>query len=410
MNSYVNASLRDKGDISSLVHKSGNNITANEVAEAFSYFGNDVFCVIDESLNFLYLSENWNSITGLSIEESIDYGVKWRIFPEHLHKITSYLSNAGGGFSSVRFKLKYSDNYWHWCEIRIVDFDRNKSTGKTYYKCLLNNVTELVNIQDNFEKAKIEAEIANKSRSEFLASMNHELRTPLNAIIGFAQMMESGVYGDIGHPKYSDYIGNIQASGFTLLSKLSDLIEIANIDAGRMLLDEVQCDLVKLVHEAIELHSHGAFAAHVELRENLPEYPVIAVVDRVRILQVVTNILSNAVKHNRPGGTVDIYCEKCKDGGVNLVVEDTGKGIASTHLERILLAFRQDNSFFARSRDCVGLGLALSKEIIKLHQGKIEIESKHGEGTVIKIVLPGERLVKKPEMRTLKTKIVTTAF
>jgi signal transduction histidine kinase len=120
-----------------------------------------------------------------------------------------------------------------------------------------------------------------------------------------------------------------------------------------------------------------------------------AVVDRIRMLQVITNLLSNAIKYTPAGGKVDISCEQRKDGGINILIEDSGGGILPVHLQNILTAFRQDNSFFARSRDCVGLGLALSKEIVKLHQGRIEIDSEPGKGTLITIRLPRERSVKK---------------
>jgi signal transduction histidine kinase len=268
------------------------------------------------------------------------------------------------------------------------------------YKCLVRDVTEIHSAQRKIEKAKLEAELANKSRSEFLANMSHELRTPLNAILGFAQMIEGGTYGEIGHPKYHDYIGSIQESGTTLLSKINDLLEIANIDSGRMALNEAPTDLVGIIRHAIEAHSHHAFSEQVSLRDRLPDEPLVAVVDRIRLLQVLTNLISNAIKYNRQHGTVDIFCENRKDGGINIVIQDNGGGIPESHLQRILLAFEQDNSFFARSRNCVGLGLALSKEIVKLHQGRIHIESEYGKGTLLTIQLPKERTVK--QQRTVK--------
>jgi len=369
----------------------------NDMATAISAFGRDVFCVLDGEFRCLSLSKNWHTISGFSSQEDMGEGLVQRIAPDHLRKVTHYLSQGDTTTSPVRFQIKHKDGHWRWCELQLAE----ASPEQGHYICLLHDVTELVATQGKLEKAKLEADLAIKSRSEFLANMSHELRTPLNAILGFAQMIENGTYGDIGHPKYHDYIGSIQESGSTLLSKINDLLEIANIDSGRMVLNESVTDLTQVIRHAIEFHSHRAFSEQITLRGHLPESPLLAHVDRIRMLQVVTNVLSNAIKYNRQGGSVHIVCETRKDGGINIVVEDDGGGIPVTHLQNILSAFRQDNSFFARSRDCVGLGLALSKEIVKLHQGRIAIESESDKGTLLTIHLPPERTIKSTVVKTL---------
>ncbi|HEU5046564.1 MAG TPA: PAS domain-containing sensor histidine kinase [Rickettsiales bacterium] len=363
-------------------------------ATAFSAYSRDVFCILDRECNCLFLSENILATTGLSSAEGLGEGLRARIAEQDLSLLCDYLAMEDIRHSPVRLRIMDADNAWRWYEMQLVRMYRDEKTCENRYECLLHNVNELVNAQDNLEKALLEVDIANKSRMEFLANMNHELRTPLNAIIGFAQMIESGIYGDVGHPKYYDYISNIQSSGQNLLSKVNDLIEIANINSGDINLNEGEHDLIKITRNAIELYAHKAFMAHVELHDNLPDKQIFANVDRVRILQVMMNLISNAIKFNKNGGTVDVYCEKLKNGGVNIVIEDSGTGIEKKHLERIRSAFGQENSFFARSRDCVGLGLALSKEIVKLHQGRIEIESVQNKGTVIKIVMPSARITR----------------
>ncbi len=372
-------------------HFSANDPAADMLA-AVSTFGRDVFCVFDAKLACLSLSENWEMVTGFSAHEDVGDGLKSRIAPDHLRKVTNYLFAAASDADPTRFQVKHKTGHWRWCELQLVDAAESGSQPR--YTCLLRDVTELLTTQGKFEKAKLEAELAIKSRSEFLANMSHELRTPLNAILGFAQMIENGVYGDVGHKKYHEYIGSIADSGTTLLSKINDLLEIANIDSGRMELRESATDLGSVIRQAIEFHSHRAFCEQIHLRDRLPKRPLLAFVDRIRLLQVLTNVISNAIKYNRLGGSVEIGCEMRKDGGINITVEDNGGGIPASHLQNILSAFSQDNSFFARSRDCVGLGLALSKEIVKLHQGRIEIESETGEGTLLTIRLPKERTVK----------------
>lgn len=366
--------------------------SSSDITSTFSRFGREVFCVLDPDLHCYSLSENWEKISGFSAAEDVGEGLRDRIAPDHLKRVSHYLEK-GDDSASARFQIKHADGHWRWCEIQLAEPD---ARGERF-KCLLRDVTHLVVAQGKLEKAKLEADLANKSRSEFLANMSHELRTPLNAILGFAQMIESGTYGDIGHPKYHDYVGSIQESGTTLLSKINDLLEIATIDSGRLELRESETDLCGIIRHAVEFHSHRAFAGQIALTPRLPAEPLIVNVDRIRMLQVITNLLSNAIKYNRPGGAVEIRCDVRKDGGINVVIEDNGGGILPMHLQNILTAFRQDNSFFARSRDCVGLGLALSKEIVKLHQGRIDIDSEPEQGTLLTIRLPSERTVKVPE-------------
>jgi PAS domain S-box-containing protein len=364
-----------------------------DIASTVLRFSREVFCVLDAALRCHYLTENWEALSGFAAIEDMGEEFKSHIAPDHMRRVSRYLEE-GDDKASLRFQIKSSDGHWRWCEMQLAGVE-GRDPERLRYKCLLRDVTDVVMSQGKLEKFRLEADLAIKSRSEFLANMSHELRTPLNAILGFAQMIESGTYGDVGHPKYHDYVGSIQESGTTLLSKINDLLEIANIDTGRMELRETEADLADILRHAIEFHSHRAFAGQINLRLNLPPEPLVVLVDRIRMLQVLTNLMSNAIKHNQPGGTVDICCEVRRDGGVNIIIEDNGGGILPTHLQNILTAFRQDNSFFARSRDCVGLGLALSKEIVKLHQGRIEIDSAPGKGTLLTIRLPRERTVRK---------------
>jgi PAS domain S-box-containing protein len=368
----------------------------DEMISTFNTLASDTYCVLDGELNCLYISENWSNISGFDASGDMGEGFRSRIAPDHTRKISAYLAGAEASAAPVRFQIKHEDGQWRWCELQMGESD-----GR-HHNCLLRDVTEWVAMQGKLEKSRLEAELATKSRSEFLANMSHELRTPLNAILGFAQMMEAGTYGEIGHPKYNDYIGNIQQSGSTLLSKVNDLLEIANIDAGRMMINEGVVDVGQAIRQAIEFHSHRAFCKQITLRNHLPEQPVLVRADRIRLLQVLTNLIANAIAHSNENGNVDVYCSLRKDGGVNIAVRDNGGGIAPSHLENILTAFQQDNSFFARTRDCVGLGLALSKEIVKLHQGSIGIESKLGEGTLLTIRLPRERNVTPKRLKLLE--------
>lgn len=371
------------------VKRSFSTSSAQGSERLISIFGRDVYCLLDHALGCVSLSPNWKQISGAEAADDLGNGLQSRIAPDHQRKVLHYLTSDDS--SPVRFQIKHTDGSWRWCELQLLDDAEHRGT----IHCILRDVSELVAAQNRAEKARFESELALKSRSEFLANMSHELRTPLNAILGFAQMMESGMFGAVGHAKYGDYIGNIQESGGMLLSKINDLLEIASIDSGRMELRESVVHLPDLVRQVVEFHSHRAFAAQVMLRDQTRNAPIYATVDRIRMLQVITSLVSNAIKYNQAGGFVEIGMDLV-GGAITLHVTDNGGGIPPSHLERIVSAFQEENSFFARSRDCVGLGLALSKEIIKLHDGRIEIVSNHGKGTRITVCLPAIRTAPAP--------------
>jgi len=360
------------------------------ISPLLASFSREVFCLIDQDLNLIRISDNWKNLVGKTPSCSFaDY-----VSDSDLSLVANYLNKENNKLPPLDLKIIHKNGDKICCELQFAESSSDQNGNKLYH-CLIRD-TEKRNIEkEELQRAKLDADLALKTRSEFLANMSHELRTPLNAIIGFSQVMQSGIYGEIGHQKYDEYIENIQAGGLTLLSKINDLIDIADIDSGSMELQESQVDLVEVIQRAIEFHSHRAFAEHIILRDELPLKAIAVKIDRIRILQVLTNLISNAIRHNKKGGSVDIYCENRKDGGLNIVIEDTGNGIASKNLQNIIAAFGQENSFFARTRNCVGLGLALSKEIVKLHQGRIDIESKLGKGTIVRVMLPKERLLNK---------------
>ena len=364
--------------------------------------GNEVLCVLNESLDCLYLSHNWQQLTGLEPDAESKSMFRSRFLSCESGSMRDWFTDDAITRKALRFQIGYANGTLHWHELCLIG--KHETVGIPHYICLIRNANERMEAEIQFKKARFEADMANKSRAEFLANMSHELRTPLNAIIGFAQMMENSIYGTIGHPKYNDYIHNIQKSGVTLLGKINDLLEIADINSGRMQLNEAACDLVPIIHSAIEFHSHRAFNAKVDIREWLPVKAVPVLVDRIRLLQVLGNVLCNAIKYSKAGDYVDVYYEKRKDGGINIVVEDKGGGIPPGHLQRMRETFQADHSFFNRNRDCVGLGLAVSQEIIRLHQGKIEIQSEQGKGTVLRVMLPPERSLKPALKKTRQLK------
>ncbi|WP_142848870.1 PAS domain-containing hybrid sensor histidine kinase/response regulator [Telmatospirillum sp. J64-1] len=237
--------------------------------------------------------------------------------------------------------------------------------------------------------AKEQAEMANRAKSEFLANMSHELRTPLNAIIGFSDMMRSEVFGPLGSPRYREYLADIAQSGGHLLAVINDILDLAKVEAGKF---ELRCEKVMLscvVEAVMRLLQDRAAEAGVALSADIaPVLPVLDA-DPLRIKQVLLNLIANSIKFTPPGGSVDVsVC--AEEGGVLITVADTGIGMSPEGLARALQPFGQVDSRLSRRYGGTGLGLPLAKSFVELHGGRMEIDSREGEGTVVRLRFPVE--------------------
>jgi signal transduction histidine kinase len=240
-------------------------------------------------------------------------------------------------------------------------------------------------------RARDAAEAANKAKTGFLANMSHELRTPLNAVIGFAEVLEGEVLGELGNSRYRDYARDIRESGTHLLDLINDLLDLSKAEAGKLVLTEEPVDLGEAVEVSIAMVQPRAEAAQVTLINDVPDaLPPVTADDR-KIKQVLLNLLTNAVKFTPAGGEVRIAVSQ-DSGGVQVAVTDTGIGISAADLERVMEPFAQVDSSFARKYEGTGLGLPLVKSLVELHDGRLRIDSAPGEGTRVVVVLPAARI------------------
>ena len=247
---------------------------------------------------------------------------------------------------------------------------------------------ELRRNQERLIAAKEAAEAANRSKTEFLANMSHELRTPLNAIIGFSGMMSDRMFGQLSD-KYIEYAGIIGDSGRHLLAIISDILEWAKADANRLTVAEEIVDLDRAMNLSLMVVQEMARKAEVECEwEIAPALPAITG-DPAKITQILVNLLSNAIKFTPPGGKISLCIEQCRGrGGVILRIADTGIGMTPEQIPIALAPFGQVDSGLNRKYDGVGLGLPLTKRLIELHGGTIEIASKPGQGTTVTVYIP----------------------
>ncbi|MEX2453797.1 MAG: HAMP domain-containing sensor histidine kinase [Rhodospirillaceae bacterium] len=234
------------------------------------------------------------------------------------------------------------------------------------------------------------ASAASGEKTRFLAHMSHELRTPLNAILGFSEVIRSEMFGEIagaGADRYREYIRDIHDSSHHLLSLINDLLDLAKIEAGRSEIAPAEIDLADIVSDVRRMAQQIALDKGVDLDLGLPPGRMEIYADRRLMMQALLNVVSNAIKFTPAGGRVALAA---RTEGRNLVitVSDNGPGISSDDLKHVLEPFRQAGALETRPDGGTGLGLPLSRSIMELHQGGLEIASEPGEGTTVSIWLP----------------------
>jgi len=228
-------------------------------------------------------------------------------------------------------------------------------------------------------------EAASQHKSEFLANMSHELRTPLNAIIGFSEVLNERMFGDLNE-KQDEYLKDIHASGTHLLSLINDILDLSKIEAGRMELELTDFHLPSAIESALTLVRERATRRGIVLQPAVDGGVGQLRADERKVRQVLLNLLSNAIKFTPEGGRIEVRAVR-ENGAVAVSVSDTGIGIAPEDQEAVFEEFRQVGSSAARQQG-TGLGLTLCRKFVELHGGKIWVSSALGAGSTFTFRLP----------------------
>jgi signal transduction histidine kinase len=243
------------------------------------------------------------------------------------------------------------------------------------------------------ETATESAERASQAKSDFLANMSHELRTPLNAIIGFSDAMRSQTLGEIGNERYLRYAEDIHLSAGHVLDIVNQILDLSRIEAGQLELEEEAVDIPGLIDHCCRMIQSEVEKAEIELKVKVDsDLPRIRA-DAAKIRQIILNLLTNAVKFTPSGGRIRVTAGLGAEGQLDIEVRDTGVGIKSGDIPKVLTRFGQSEEVSQTSGRGAGLGLSITKSLVELHGGTFEIVSRKGRGTRAIVRLPKERIL-----------------
>ena len=242
--------------------------------------------------------------------------------------------------------------------------------------------------EEDYKNAKVDAEEANAAKSRFLANMSHELRTPLNAIIGFSEVIASEMFGSLENKKYLEYASDILRSGRHLLEIVNSVLDLAKTESGKMTLRAEVVDLRQAIVECGRMLADQCEEAGLTLfvPELLQPLPVNG--EKAKLKQILLNLMSNAMKFTERGGRISITVAPDTRQDITVVVADTGIGMSASDIEVALTPFGQVDNRLERRYSGTGLGLPLTRALVELHGGELDLTSERGKGTTVTVRIP----------------------
>jgi len=374
-------------DVTDLKHTENLNTRLGRIVEQSL---NEVFTFDAQNLKFIQVNHGARVNLGYSMEELrklTPVDIKPNFSHEAFKEVIMPLLDGAEDIITFRTVHLRKDGSTYDVEIDL-QFMRNETPA--VFVAIVQDITERNLLEDSLQRALVEAEEANQTKSRFLASMSHELRTPLNAILGFSQVIDQKVFGPLGDEKYGEYAHDIQTSGHHLLALVNDILDISAIEAGEISLVKQEVVIDELFEECFRVILHSAKLKNIELVTSVQEGLTSLNADLRALKQILLNLLSNAVKYTPEGGKITMSAVASTENIVLRVV-DTGRGIPSDKISSLGAPFVRVETDPEHAQEGTGLGLAIAKSLIGLHGGNLKIESKINKGTTVAVELPNPK-------------------
>ncbi|MBP2029398.1 PAS domain S-box-containing protein [Methanohalophilus levihalophilus] len=335
---------------------------------------------------FLFANNSASEITGYSRDELYNMSVLNVVHPDEREKLAEIIrKRQNGEYAPQKYETLILTRSG---ETRYMEMATSAITyeGESAFLVSARDTTERKNAEKRLIEAKIRAEDADRIKSEFLANMSHELRTPMNAIIGFAQLLKAQDYGDLSE-KQDKYVSNVLQSGTHLLELINGILDLSKVEACEMKFKPELFYLSAVFHEIGLLVQPLARKKHITLDINLETEDIETCADRLKFKQIMYNLLSNAIKFTPEHGCVWVTATDV-DGSIRVSVKDNGIGISKSAQKSIFEPFKQVDSSTTRAYGGTGLGLALVKKFVEMHNGEIHVDSEEGKGSVFTFTVP----------------------